>query len=242
MLLLDIGNSRCKWAVVKQGAWVQQGVVPNDDVQALEAALSGTADPQCIIVSNVAGEVMAQRVREVCVARWGCQPHFTCSRVQQCGVSNGYEQAESLGSDRWAALIAARHSFAGACLVVNCGTATTVDALSAQGEFLGGLILPGLELMRQSLAADTAQLLLLSGEVRDFPRNTADAIQSGVIRATAGAIAAQYTRMQKTEENVSCLLSGGAADAMEAHLEIPVVKIENLVLHGLKIIGESETW
>ncbi|HAF44642.1 MAG TPA: type III pantothenate kinase, partial [Gallionellaceae bacterium] len=175
MLLLDVGNSRCKWALVQDGAWTHQGVAGNTEWIALQHAFAALPVPDRVVVSNVAGEAMAQRLRAVC-AEWKCPLEFVTASAQCCGVHNGYEQTERLGSDRWAALIAAWQRVRGACLVVNCGTATTVDALSAQGEFLGGLILPGVSLMQHSLATNTAQLIAEQGTLQDFPRNTADAI------------------------------------------------------------------
>ena len=182
---------------------------------------------------------MAQRLRAVCAA-WTCSPEFVTATAAQCGVSNGYQQPERLGSDRWAALIGAWRYVQGACLVVNCGTATTVDALSAQGEFLGGLILPGVSLMQHSLATNAAQLMAEQGTLQDFPRNTADAIHSGMLRATLGAIRYQFDLLQARCGTVRCLLGGGAAGVVQPHLDVPLERVDNLVLKGLQIIGESK--
>ncbi len=239
MLLLDVGNSRCKWALVQGGRWVQQGVVGNTEWIALEHALSVLPLPARILVSNVAGEAMALRLRTVC-AKWQRPLEFVSASAEQCGVRNGYEQPERLGSDRWAALIAAWNHLHGACLVVNCGTATTIDAISAQGEFLGGLILPGVSLMQHSLATNTAQLVAERGALQDFPRNTADAIHSGMLRATLGAIRHQFGLLQARSGTVRCLLGGGAADVVKPHLDLPLERMDNLVLQGLQIIGEAK--
>jgi type III pantothenate kinase len=239
VLLLDVGNSRCKWALVQDGAWIRQGVAGNTEWVALQQALSALPVPSRILISNVAGEAMAQRLSAVCAA-WKTPLEFVTASAGQCGVRNCYEQPERLGSDRWAALLAAWKQVKGACLVVNCGTATTVDALSAQGEFLGGLILPGVSLMQNSLATNTAQLLAEQGSLRDFPRNTADAIHSGMLRATLGAIRHQYGLLQSGGASVRCLLGGGAAGVVQPHLDLPSERMDNLVLTGLQIIGESK--
>ena len=239
MLLLDVGNSRCKWALAQDGAWLQQGAVGNTEWSALRQALSALPSPGRILVSNVAGEAMAQRLRTVC-AEWKCPLEFVQASARQCGVRNGYQQPEQLGSDRWAALIAAWHYVQGACLVVNCGTATTVDALSAKGEFLGGLILPGVSLMQRSLATNTAQLIEESGSLQDFPRNTADAIHSGMLRATVGAIRHQFDLLRGREGTVRCLIDGGSAGVVRAHLGLSSEQLDNLVLRGLQIIGETK--
>jgi type III pantothenate kinase len=239
MLLLDVGNSRCKWALVQDGIWVSQGVAGNTEWLALQQAFAVLPTPSRILVSNVAGEAMAQRLRAIC-AGWECPLEFVTASAGQCGVRNGYQQAGRLGSDRWAALIAAWSQVHDACLVVNCGTATTVDALSAQGEFLGGLILPGAGLMQHSLATNTAQLMAEQGTLQDFPRNTADAIYSGMLRATLGAIRHQFGLLQARYGAVRCLLSGGAAGVVQPHLDLPSDRVDNLVLKGLQIIGETK--
>lgn len=237
MLLLDVGNSRVKWARVEDGAWTHRGAVEVPGWDALGRALASVAPPHRIIASNVAGRTARDAVRTACGA-WPVEVEFVAARAHQCGVRNSYDEPEKLGSDRWAALIAAWHMEHAATLVVNSGTATTVDALSAQGEFLGGLILPGLDMMRRSLAAGTAQLEVAAGAVREFPRNTADAMASGAILATAGAICRQHARLR--DPFARCLLSGGAADIVEAHLDMPLLRVDDLVLRGLYIIGQEE--
>jgi len=238
MLLLDIGNSRIKWALVKDGMWAQQGVADRDDVAGLRLAFAALPPPQRILASNVAGEHAAQQVRAACAA-WPCPIEFITAKAEQCGVRNAYQQPAQLGSDRWAALIAAWHRVHAACLVVNCGTATTVDALSSEGEFLGGLILPGVDMMRRSLAAGTAQLAETAGSWHDFPRSTADAMFSGAIQATVGAIRLQFEALAVHGE-VRCLLSGGAADSVQARLNLPLERADNLVLRGLQVIGQQD--
>lgn len=237
MLLLDVGNSRCKWACVENGVWTHRGVAANTEWLALQQSLAALPAPARIIVSNVGGEAMAQRLRTIC-SKWAVPMEFVLAQSGQCGVINTYETPARLGSDRWAALIAAWRRMRRACLVVNCGTATTVDALSDKGEFLGGLILPGITLMQQSLSRDAAQLAAAAGDLRDFPRNTADAVHSGVMRATLGAIEHQYGLLG-TAESTGCVLGGGAAGQIQNYLGMPVERVDNLVLEGLQFIGEA---
>lgn len=237
MLLIDAGNSRIKWATVEGGLWLQQNVLENAHATALNMAFSELPPPDRILVSNVAGEKMAQLLTTACAA-WHCPIEFIVAQITQCGVRNSYDHPAQLGSDRWAALIAAWHQVHASCLVVNCGTATTVDALSAEGEFLGGLILPGVNMMQSSLAAGAAQLAQTEGTWREFPRNTADAMFSGSIQATVGAIRLQFEALAM-RGNVRCLLSGGAADNVQSHLKLPLVRVDNLVLRGLQIIGQE---
>ncbi|MFZ1547626.1 MAG: type III pantothenate kinase [Candidatus Nitrotoga sp.] len=237
MLLIDVGNSRIKWATVEDGMWLHQNVLENTHASALSMAFSELPPPDRILVSNVAGENMAQMLSAAC-ATWHCPVEFIVAQVTQCGVRNTYEHPAQLGSDRWAALIAAWHQERASCLVVNCGTATTVDALSAEGVFLGGLILPGVDMMRSRLAAGAAQLAQTKGVWREFPRNTADATFSGSIQATIGAIRLQFETLA-VRGSVRCLLSGGAADDIQLHLKLPLVRVDNLVLRGLQKIGQE---
>lgn len=235
-LLIDIGNSRIKWVLAEGGLWLKQGVAGRTEWVALQHAFAGLAPPHKVLVSNVAGGEAAQHAYAACAAL-GCPVEIISAKVGQCGVRNNYERPASLGSDRWAALIAAWHQEHAACLVVNCGTATTVDVLSANGEFLGGLILPGVDMIRHSLAAGTAQLETEKGNWCEFPRNTADAIFSGAVQATVGAIQQQYGLLGVP--GARCLLGGGAADHVQPHLKLPLVRVDNMVLHGLQIIAQE---
>lgn len=243
-LLIDAGNTRIKLALADGDDWSQVENLPS--LQAGDLALrlaegfdrlaADSVNVQQVWVSNVAGEEVAQQIRDACKARH-CPPQFIAARAAQCGVRNGYEQPAQLGSDRWAALVAAWHRTGGACLVVNCGTATTIDTLSARGEFLGGLILPGVELMRRSLHAATAQLNLEHGEYADYPRNTADAMFSGAIQASCGAIQRQYALLE--DGSAPVVLSGGAAEQLRTHLNLPLHMVDNPVLQGLLLIAQE---
>ena len=133
---------------------------------------------------------------------------------------------------RICALLGARTQTSAACVVVMAGTATTIDTLDAQGNFLGGLILPGLELMHRALARDTAGLPFANGHYSPLPRCTDDAIVSGAIEAQAGAIERAFARLAASDGR--CLLSGGNAALLAAHLSIPCQVFENLPLEGLR--------
>lgn len=244
MLLFDVGNSRSKWAWVENGAWSRQGVLDNRDETAwheLMLSFAALASPGLMLLSNVADEVLDQRLQELSRV-WNCPVKKIVAQAVQCGVTNAYEQPAQLGSDRWAALIAAWDQTRQACLVVNCGTATTVDALSDTGKFLGGLILPGMTLMQHSLLQGAARLSreisATPGRLRDFPINTADAIASGVLLATTGAIRLQHTLLAE-RYSVRCIVSGGAAAILIPHLGLQLEQVENIVLKGMQLIGQD---
>jgi len=241
-LLIDAGNTRIKWALVETGVWLQTDTLPIEHADNLAhffgrhfTNLGLDSRKIKIYASNVAGEKIEQHIRRITT---GHPPDFVVARKNQCGVHNRYTKPSQLGSDRWCALIAAWNLMRGGCLVVNCGTATTVDRLSAQGEFLGGLILPGLELMQHSLHDATAQLRSMQGKYVPLPLNTADALFSGAIQASCGAIERQYTLCETGSAPV--LLSGGAAIQLHAHVNLPTQIVDNLVLQGLLLIaGEA---
>jgi len=239
MVLLDVGNSRCKWARVQAGQWIARGVLDNAKIDTLAAVFARLSAPSRILVSNVAGAEMAARLRTL-LSVWSCVPMFVTACAAQCGVRNGYQFPPQLGSDRWAALIGARQHVREACLAVNCGTATTIDSLSAEGEFIGGLILPGVDLMRRGLRTNTAQLADAEGVVCDFPLNTADAMMSGALRATQGAIVQQYNLLQQRCGTARCVISGGADEVVTAQLAVPCIRVDDLVLQGLQVMGENE--
>jgi type III pantothenate kinase len=241
-LLIDAGNTRIKWALVNdmtrraqadKDEWLRSGVLPVGQADALPQQFAGVHEIQQIWVSNVAGETIAQHIRNI---RAG-HSIFIAAREKQCGVRNGYSNPGQLGSDRWAALIAAWHLVRGKCLVVNCGTAVTIDTLSGQGEFLGGLILPGVELMQRSLVAATGQLRAEQGKYAALPLNTADALFNGAIQACCGAIERQYRLLG--DAGAPVVLSGGAAGMLEKNINLPLNVVDNLVLQGLLLISQE---
>ncbi|MDO8350909.1 MAG: type III pantothenate kinase [Gallionella sp.] len=233
-LLIDAGNTRIKYALVEDGQWLPVLTLPSSAELRFDAPCYNGVEQ--VWVSNVAGAEVGRQIAAACAARhW--QPHFIASQLAQCGVSNGYALAAQLGSDRWAALIAAWHQVARACLVVNSGTATTIDALSGRGEFLGGLILPGIELMQRSLTVATAGLQAVGGRYTGFPCNTADALFSGAIQASCGAIQRQHALLGDVAAPV--LLGGGAAGLLQPYLHLPVQMMDNPVLQGLLLIAQK---
>ena len=255
-LLIDAGNSRIKWALVNDAAeWLCSGVLPTVQADKLAQHIADHLDKyetglqviQQIWVSNVAGDGIVQHIRNIGAGK-SIQLHFIVARESQCGVRNGYFQASQLGSDRWAALIAAWHLVQGKCLVVNSGTATTIDTLSEHGEFLGGIILPGVQLMQCNLV-DATQLSLMEGQMElthgkyaPFPLTSADALYSGAIQASCGAIERQYSLLN--DNNASLVLSGGAAGLLHPQLKqklfnAPPRVVDNLVLRGLLLIAEE---
>ncbi|WP_347555234.1 biotin--[acetyl-CoA-carboxylase] ligase [Robbsia sp. KACC 23696] len=217
----------------------------------LRAAWRILTPPDEIWISNVAGESIAALIAAECDALWPAAPrHVIRAQRTQCGLVNGYLEAERLGSDRWAGMIAARAAYPGeALLIATFGTATTIDTITAAGEFVGGWIAPGWRVMLQSLGQNTAQLPMLNdaqahaGKDTAFGRTTREAIIEGCRQAQAGMILSAWRNWcdaTKDEEAPRrCIVAGGAANEIVPALPVAVTRHDDLVLHGLSRIAQS---
>jgi type III pantothenate kinase len=233
ILAIDAGNTRIKWGLHDGQRWITTGAVGKQETLRLGDTWKQMPTPSEIVISNVAGEVIRAEL-SVLIAHWGVSPLWVAAKAFQCGVTNGYEQPSQLGCDRWAALIGAHHLHGSAAIVIVAGTAVTIDALTANGKFLGGFILPGPGMMVDALTAKTAGIRVERGEFQIFPTNTRNAVWSAAIQATSGAFDRLYNALVVAgETSPATLLSGGAAEIIEPYLRGPVARVENLVLEGL---------
>jgi type III pantothenate kinase len=241
ILAVDAGNSRVKWALHDCRRFVRDGWVMHADLDSLDLQWASLPEPSSIVIANVAGEEVGQRLHALC-RRWHAAPRWVSSAHLQGGVSNSYNCPSQLGVDRWAALIGARRLSLQPCVVVNAGTATTIDALSAKGEFIGGIIIPGFDMMHDMLAANTARLSAERGNFTAFPRTTRDAISSGAIQALCGAVERMRSAMLVAgHAEPELIMSGGAAEIIARHIDRPTRIVEKLVLEGLvQIAMESQ--
>ena len=247
-LLIDIGNTFLKWGLFRSGTHgtarenrLESGHVLLEEIPALAAQFTKFRAPAQIVISNVAGtRVRSMMIRVIEVWPDAPSPHWGIPQEEQFGIVNRYRNPAQLGSDRWAALIGARQLLgAKPALVVVCGTATTIDFLTADGVFEGGVILPGIGLMLRALHLHTAALPDADGEYVETPTQTVDAIASGCQHAQAGAIERLYHLHLPQQPGLVCLLSGGAARALSPRLTIPFKVQDNLALEGLSHIAET---
>ena len=247
-LLIDVGNTFLKWGLFQAqtagGARenrLESGHALLEEIPALPAQFAKFPAPSRIVISNVAGtRVRAATIRVLEVWPDAPAPYWLVPQAEQCGVKNRYRNPAQLGSDRWAALIGARWLLGPRhAMVVVCGTATTIDFLSAEGVFKGGTIMPGVGLMLRSLHEGTAALPDQGGEFDEYPTQTVDAIASGCQHAQAGAIERMYAQETRHVGDLACLISGGAARAVIPRLTIPHQYHENLVLEGLYRVSMS---
>lgn len=248
-LLVDIGNSRTKWRAVALRAGFQdgdlQGTVPHTAHASLREVWHGLGFERAWIV-NVAGTTVLGKVRDALkAAQPQCPVALFRTQAAECGVRNGYRLPDTLGADRWAGLVAARGLYPEQnVLVTSLGTATTIDLLRADGCFVGGMILPGLWLMRQSLARHTADLPMAEGVYQSLAQDTDTAIVSGAIHAQAGAIerAVRHSGLLPRDpcspdaspsDSLVCSLTGGDARLIAPRLPFFCAITDNLVLRGL---------
>ncbi len=246
MLLVDIGNSRIKWATDRNGSLTRKGAIEHSQTEvqkALEEHWGGLNPPQRIFISNVASERVAERVSHYCLAKWAMTPRFVTVTSAACGVQNGYANPHQLGVDRWMALIAAWDRFRSAACVVDCGTALTIDALSHDGHHLGGLIAPGLGLMKKALCSGTHALKGSgSSRRRVLADNTQDAIAAGSFFALTALIDSFVDKVQgKLSAPAHTILTGGAAPVLLPSLSIRAVLDTELILRGLAVVARTES-
>ena len=242
-LALDVGNTRLKWAQYDAPAvgakLLAHGAVFLENIDKLaEGEWRGLPAPARILGSIVAGDAIKRRVVEQ-MELWDVAPVWIVSSAHEAGLSNGYDHPARLGADRWVAMIGARHRLLRRgihkpCIVVMVGTAVTVEAIDASGKFLGGIILPGHGIMLRALESGTAGLHVPTGEVRDFPTNTSDALTSGGTFAIAGAVQRMVEHLTlHCGETPECIMTGGAGWKMAPSMPLKVELVEGLIFDGL---------
>ncbi len=243
-LLLDLGNSRLKWASSDSGEWRHGAAAYRE--QELDALLAevwnGLAAPSAVLMVSVSAPEVRDAIGRWIKKRWQIRIQHVKPQLRLLGVTNTYRDPAALGADRWAALIGARAEMpdSGAC-VIDCGTAVTIDALSAQGEFSGGVIFPGLALLRQALADGTAAVRAPGGDDTScLARSTADAVAAGSLYGLAGAIERVCLEFEQSlGESLKLIITGGDADHVAGHLSRPARRIPDLVLKGLDRIAAA---
>ena len=239
-LLLDMGNTRLKWGLADEGPPDRVRLQRSGALDYGTVSLAAWAEEcQSYSLEDIcfASVVDAEREREVLSALPG---HLAPRRLQVsqsvAGLENAYATPETLGVDRWAAAIGAWSLMGGPCLVIGAGTATTVDLIQVNPRgavYRGGLILPGIGLMLEALHKGTARLPQALGVYRPAPDvadNTLDAMTSGALEATCGAI----ERMaQRLNDQAPWVITGGDAPRLASVLGSRAIVIDGLVLEGL---------
>ena len=247
-LLIDVGNTRLKWGVLEDGAIRRTGHIAQDTLRdqglsALTSRLPRRVDT--IMVSNVAGTSFATRLSGVLGMHCGCDVHFARTQKAACGVTNSYRQPRHMGVDRWVAMIGAWSEFSGSCLVVDAGTAVTIDALDDDGRHLGGQILPGVSLMARALTANTSDIPesrrrspRRSRGLDMFASGTDAAVAQGALNAVVGAVERAWRTLQLEGFEPRLILTGGDASRILGSLDEGPAHRPHLVLQGLATLLE----
>ena len=247
-LAIDIGNTRLKWALHstprRDAPLLAHGAEFLENIDKLaEGAWSHLTPPRQMLGCAVAADAIKRRVEEQ-MELWDVSAQWVVASSAEAGLTNGYDYPARLGADRWVAMIGAWHrrspqAVPRPMVVVMIGTAVTVDALDANGRFLGGLILPGHGIMLRALESGTAGLHVPTGNVCAFPTNTSDALTSGGTFAIAGAVErmVQHVR-QHCQAEPECVMAGGAGWKMAPSMSVPCELVENLLFDGLLALAE----
>lgn len=241
-LLLDIGNSNLKWSLSEGGSLGPVSTWPHYErgVKGLETLWDSLERPERIRVASVAGFDREMGILNLSTRLWQLKPTFVRTRAQALGVTLAYSKPEKFGVDRWLALIAVFNQYPCPALVVDCGTAVTLDALDANGQHLGGLIIPGLHMMWDSLFHNT-HIPAAAYREHDAPfgQDTGECVVAGAQQAVAGAIerAQQYLHaIWGLPPNL--ILCGSDGPKLARLLNQEAIYVQDLVLQGLVLLEE----
>ena len=241
-LLLDVGNTRLKWGILEDDRIHRTGHIAMRKIREEGLGVLTSRLPrsvEAVHVSNVAGATFATRLSGVIGMHCGCDVHFAKSEREACGVRSGYRHPRRLGVDRWVAMIGARAELASACIVVDAGTAVTIDAIDDEGQHLGGQIFPGVRLMFEALTASTSDIPAVgrqataSSGLDMFGDTTGKAVQNGAWNAVTGAVDRAITTLRSNAYDPAVVLTGGDASRMLTALGTEPLHRPHLVLQGL---------
>jgi len=246
ILLLDLGNTAMKWLLSREGDFSQHGRVEHLDLSEaeLEALWKSLPRPDSVVIASVAGTSAYALIELLVDKLWNRKLHRLQSQAECGGIRNAYPQCEDLGVDRWAAMVAARDKLCGGFCVIDCGTAITIDLVAADGQHQGGVILPGLALMQDSLMRkahlpmDKAMLNKAgySGRLA-MANNTRDAVANGACYACVAAIERVLEEASSAAAGLSSVvITGGDSDIIRSLLQKPCLHEPDLVLKGMDII------
>jgi len=259
-LLLDVGNSRIKWVLLRgryrrHQAFVARGAISlarlDRPAAAWQRLLAAAGAPVSVHVCNVAGTAIERRLRTL-FAGIGVRPCFARTVARAGGVRNAYPEPWRLGVDRWVGLIGARHEWPGQHLcIVGIGTAMTIDLLDADGGHRGGSITPGPQLMVDALLDRTAGIRRRAGALHRaigdarpglaplFARNTRGALQAGARYGCAALIERAVSEANLLlARRPRLIVTGGGAAAVVPALRRRYWREDDLVLRGLAVLAE----
>ncbi|MDR0419590.1 MAG: type III pantothenate kinase [Prevotellaceae bacterium] len=237
-LVVDIGNAAVKLAVFRQGKLASSLTVRSMHRDELHKYLQGNGEPEYALISSVRGSA-SEDIEEV--IRSQIKHTFVLDASIKLPIKNLYETPETLGKDRLAAAVGAFHLYPNSnLLVIDAGTAITYEVVTAQGEYMGGNISPGLRMRFNALHQQTHKLPLCEPQQKFEPigRNTGEAIVAGVQNGIIYETLANITKISLKYQNLKVVLTGGDASFLANHLQYPIFVVYDLVLIGLNRILE----
>lgn len=236
-LLIDMGNTRLKWALLDQNTLTNSTAIANQDLSLayLRQQWHALPAPEAMLIACVSQPALLQKVITAATELWpGLTVIKATAQADAYGLQNAYIQPEKLGVDRWLAMLAVRHYYPGAACIADCGTAITIDVLDQHGKHQGGMISPGLRLMKQALALGTEALDFYdSPAVTGLAAHTEAAIISGTLTAATGLI----TLVLGQQANLPLIMTGGDAPVIAQHLSVHAIIDPDLVLRGLAVLA-----
>lgn len=247
ILLIDIGNTRIKWAALADRKLGEQSAAAHTGWgrgEITSTILQQCATPERVVVSNVGGKGIGDLLREAVLTAWSIETQFVHSTAQAGEVRNAYAEPAKLGVDRWLAMIGAHAIVKAPACIVSVGTAMTIDALDRAGQHLGGVIVPGPDLMVSSLLQNTSEIAprAQEGSIRDgvFADNTLGAVRQGAVNALAALVERAVESMQaRVRETPVLFLTGGASGHLEGLIKLPYRSVADLVLRGLAVVATA---
>lgn len=249
-LLVDAGNSRLKWALRVDGQ-LQTGSALSYDWPNFAAQLADQwqdlprrlGDADKLLLANVAGDRVAQGIADWVKENTPLTIENVQTQAAAFGVRCAYADPAQMGADRWAALVAARHLVVGASCIIDCGTALTIDVLRSDGLHGGGVIVPGLAMMRESLSAKSARIEPGASTVTSLfaVKTTQDAVGLGALAAAAGAVEEVLAQAEQAwGRRPTCIVTGGDAKALMTVLRTACRHEPDWVLKGLAVMAMED--
>jgi type III pantothenate kinase len=253
ILLIDMGNTRIKWIWAVDGQ-IDKETFGRGGLNAFRRFTQSHAgdSPGRTLLSSVAAEERTKAVKDACTLRWAASLSRLVSCRQQAGIRNAYEQADTLGVDRWLAIVGAAHSYGKPVVIWDLGTATTLDAVDAEGQHLGGYIFPGPATMLEALRSGTMLKVPgdLSGTLKDSftsqehgispGQTTADCIIQGVKATQLGALNQVLRHISQQARNPVLVVTGGAAQELLPGLNLKHIHDPWLVFRGMLTTENQE--
>ena len=243
-LLVDSGNSFIKWVWTNDESFLAGGRCLTTAVSSLHEKWANSDVPARVIVSNVAGESVASEISKAVSVLWQLEVEHIVSSQNCCGLTNSYHKPGQLGVDRWVAMVAAYRMTQDPVIVIDCGTAVTIDLVNEKGLFVGGVIMPGLMSALRSLKLGTdavEDIGSINSDANPASQSTEDGVIAGVLLGLAGGIERVVREQSQLIDKIpTVLISGGDSEKIVPYLTIPVVLQPGLVLEGLRIVAERK--